>query len=181
MWYCGIANGKMEGLIDPSSSFTNTWLICPDIFPEIYLEIYYMWKNYILLIRLLRGIVKQIVNIDISDSAWTQASLPVHSSGLGIRRAVHLAPSAFLASTAAFSDLIQQILPERMSGAQCIFRTMLLISSQSHEALLPEGIESFRQRSWDTPLVQATYNQLLSAAQSEASQGFFSSWNSERI
>ena len=58
---------------------------------------------------------------------------------------------------------------------------MLLINSQSHEALLPEGIESFRQRSWDTPLVQAAYNQLLSAAQSEASQGFFSSWNSERI
>ena len=178
MWYCGIANGKMKGLIDSSSSFTKTWLICPDIFPEIYLEIYYMWKNYILLTRLQRGLVKQTANI---DSAWTQASLPVHSSGLGIWRAVYLAPSAFLASTAACSELTQQILPERLSGVQCIFRIMLLISSQSHEALLPKGIESFWQRSWNTPLVQAAYNQLLSAAQSEASQAFFSSWNLERI
>ena len=31
-----------------------------------------------------------------------------------------------------------------------------------------EGIESFRQRSWDTVLVQAAYNQLLSDALSEA-------------
>ena len=42
--------------------------------------------------------------------------------------------------------------------------------SQSREASSPEGIESFRQISWYTPLVQASYKQLLSDAQSEDSR-----------
>ena len=42
--------------------------------------------------------------------------------------------------------------------------------SQSHEASPPDGIESFWQISWDSPLVRAAYNQLLSNTQSEASQ-----------
>ena len=47
--------------------------------------------------RLQRGLVSEIVNVDLSDSTWTPASLPVHSGGLGIRSAVPLTPSAFLA------------------------------------------------------------------------------------
>ena len=46
---------------------------------------------------------------------------------------------------------------------------MLLICGQSHEASPLEGIETFQQISWDAPLIQAAYNQLLSDAQSEAS------------
>ncbi len=95
--------------------------------------------------------------LDLSDSTWTQASLPVHSGGLGIRSTVQLAPSAFLASAAVCSDLIHQILLERLSGVKCTFQDDALdMWSQSHKALPPEGIESFRQISWDTPLVQAT-------------------------
>ena len=40
----------------------------------------------------------------IDEATRTQASLPVKSGGLGIRSAVQLAPSAFLASAAAISD-----------------------------------------------------------------------------
>ena len=42
--------------------------------------------------------------------------------------------------------------------------------SQSLEASLFEVIESFWQISWNTPLVQAAYNQLLNNARSEASR-----------
>ena len=41
--------------------------------------------------------------------------------------------------------------------------------SQSHEASLPEGIDSFQLISWDSPSVQTAYNQPINAAQSEAS------------
>ena len=41
-----------------------------------------------------------------NESAWTQATVPMKFGGLGIRSAVQLAPSAFLASTAASSALI---------------------------------------------------------------------------
>ena len=54
---------------------------------------------------------------------------------------------------------------------QCNFQDDALdMWSQSQEASSPEEIESFRQISWDTSLVQAAYNQLLSDAQSEVSQ-----------
>ena len=120
--------------------------------------------------RLQRGLVSETVNFDLSDCVWTCASLPVHSEGHGFRSAVLLAPSAFLASAATCSDLSYQILLERLSGLQCTFQDLALdMWSQSYEASSPEGIESFLQISWITPLVQTAYNQLLSDAQAEAS------------
>ena len=84
--------------------------------------------------RLQRGLVSEIVNVDLSNSAWTLASLPVHSGGHRIRSAVQLASSAFLASAAAYSDFIYQTLPERLSGVQCTFQDDAInIWSQSHE------------------------------------------------
>ena len=61
----------------------------------------------------LRSISSDILNIHFpdGDSTWIQVTLPVHAGGLGIRRAVQLAPSAFLASAAACSDLVYQIVP----------------------------------------------------------------------
>lgn len=44
-----------------------------------------------------------------NDRAWAQATLPVKFGGLGVRRAVHRAPSSYLASTAATSDLVSAI------------------------------------------------------------------------
>ena len=66
--------------------------------------------------NLQRLILGDITNIRLNDDdlAWAQASLPVGAGGLGIRSAVQLAPSAFLASAAGSSDLIHQILPPQM-------------------------------------------------------------------
>ena len=58
------------------------------------------------------GDLSTILNVDLdNDSAWLQATLPVRAGGLGIRRAVQLASSAYLASAAGCSALIQEILP----------------------------------------------------------------------
>ena len=61
---------------------------------------------------LLRSVLSRIPNVSLEkESEWFQAILPVAMGGLGIRRAVQLAPSAFLASAAGCSDLIHQLLP----------------------------------------------------------------------
>ena len=56
----------------------------------------------------LKSIVSRITNIhfEANNPAWSQATLPVGVGGLGIRSAVQLAPSAFLASAAATRDLV---------------------------------------------------------------------------
>ena len=66
--------------------------------------------------NMLKPILSGIVNIrfTVDDPAWTQATLPVKNGGLGIRRAVQLAPSAYLASAAACSELVSHILPPRL-------------------------------------------------------------------
>ena len=52
-----------------------------------------------------------ILNVEMSDHQWNQASLPVKDGGLGIRSAVLLAPSAFLATAAGTTDLQGRIRP----------------------------------------------------------------------
>ena len=65
---------------------------------------------------LLKSITSKIINIRFGedDSAWVQATLLVRCGGLAIRSAVQLAPSAFLASAAACSDLAHQIVPAHL-------------------------------------------------------------------
>ena len=46
---------------------------------------------------------------DTCTSAWIQATLPVSAGGIEIRRAVQLAPSAFLASTAGTRSIIYDV------------------------------------------------------------------------
>ena len=67
----------------------------------------------------LRSILSSITNTYLveSSSVWTQATLLVSYGGLGIRSAVQLAPSAFLASAAGSSDLVHQILPSHFQDS----------------------------------------------------------------
>ena len=64
----------------------------------------------------LRNGLSAILNVDMSDNQWLQASLPVRDGGLGIRSAVMLAPSAFLASAAGTTELKALILPPTVSN-----------------------------------------------------------------
>ncbi len=61
---------------------------------------------------LLRSILSDVTNICLDEeSVWSQASLPERAGGIGIRKAVQLAPSAYLASAAGCDELVRQILP----------------------------------------------------------------------
>jgi len=50
--------------------------------------------------KILRAGLCTILNVDLNEDQWLQASLPVADGGLGIRSAQMLAFSAFLASAA---------------------------------------------------------------------------------
>ena len=115
---------------------------------------------------LLMSTVSSIANIHFEDPAWSQAILPVRSGGLGIRSAVQLAPSAFLASAAACSELITHILPPHLS---CSTSTphqdeALSLWSRGHDTPPPEGTARYRQKAWDSVRVVASVDNLLEDA-----------------
>ena len=115
----------------------------------------------------LRNCVTRTFNVQMSDDQWLQASFPVNKGGLGIRTATSLAPSAFSSSSAATSVLQSMILNDR-------FMETTISEIQAHTAWkslsnidTPSGIEAYRQKSWDKPVVEALFNDLLSNLSSD--------------
>ena len=109
---------------------------------------------------LCRGLSK-IFNVDLNDSQWTQASLPVQMCRLGVRSTRILAPSAFLALAAATLSLQNAILPETLRDTE---DTMISFTLAIWKTLTPnaEPIDRMRhiQRAYDTPLAQSGYTHL---------------------
>ena len=111
------------------------------------------------------------IHLSNDHSAWTQAVLPVRHGGLGIRSAVQLAPSAFLASAAASSILVHQILPPQFSDSVLpSFQEALALWTNSCNQSPPEGITSYHQKSWDIPTILAIKEDLLNSATNKTSK-----------
>ena len=119
--------------------------------------------------RLLRSLLSIILNINLDhDGSWLLATLPVRDGGLGVHRAVQLAPSAFLASAAGCSSLIREILPPCLHA--CVdphIELALTAWRQSHSESSPSLPEASHQRVWDAPLIAATITSLLDGAPSQ--------------
>ena len=89
---------------------------------------------------------------------WLQASLPVRSGGIGIRSAIQLAPSAYLASAAGCKDIIYHLIP---SFSACSFVDLALQDwSTGHNHSPPLGTDAVKQKFWDKPRVDS-YKKLL--------------------
>ena len=114
----------------------------------------------------LRTILTSIVNVRLDDvSAWLQASLPVRAGGIGIRRTVQLAPSAYLASATGCSELVHQILPPHLlDNPDPHFEAALDLWREGHPHPPPIHPASCAQRKWDAPRIEATFNSLLESA-----------------
>ncbi|KAL5505800.1 hypothetical protein EMCRGX_G007305 [Ephydatia muelleri] len=101
----------------------------------------------------LRATICSSFNIHLteSDPSWIQSILPVNCGGLGIRSAVQLAPSAFLASAAASSELAHMILPTNMQQTQLSYvDEALVIWSQGCQEQPLTGFAAHHQKSWDS-------------------------------
>ena len=113
----------------------------------------------------LRNMLSSITNTFLDDRAWLQASLPVKSGGLGIRSAVHLAPSAYLASFAGCRELTFTILPPRFQESPLsLWDSAIAEWSTGHNESPPSGPMSHRQKSWDLPRVSSIAAELLATA-----------------
>ena len=115
----------------------------------------------------LRSIVSAITNTYFgeNDLAWTQASLPVKFGGLGIRCAVQLAPSAFLASAAASADLIPHLVPPRLRNSSTPHLEEARMQwSLGHGLSPPEGSAQQLHKAWDTLKASGIAESLLESA-----------------
>lgn len=115
--------------------------------------------------EILRTGLSRLLNVDLSDDQWKQASLPVHKGGLGVRSACMLAPSAYLASAAATLDLQDIILAPVMPTIGTDSTLDGALSSWRVMSNADEPIDSCRriQRAWDEPVAENTFQQLLSS------------------
>ena len=101
----------------------------------------------------LRSGLSAVINCDLTELAWIQASLPIRDGGLGVRSVVLLGPSAFLASAAATLTLQNVILGE------CVVRpdpNLTLTLTRWMEMFNSTPIDetlSTRQRSWDAAAI----------------------------
>jgi hypothetical protein len=121
--------------------------------------------------KLVRSTLSKTINVDITDAGWAQASLPVRWGGLGVRSAVMLASSAYLASAAGTSDLVFSLLPQRLQLVphDSIARALNVWSASSGSAA-PLAPLSTRQRSWDEPCCQRVFDALLNASTDDVSR-----------
>ena len=116
----------------------------------------------------LREALSAILNVDLNDDQWAQASLPVRNGGLGIRSAQMLAPSAFLASAASTLELQQSILPSSI-------QTQVDKSTESAEiswaalsgASKPAGQQCCIQKAWDGLVSAKQVTHLLSSTSND--------------
>ena len=100
--------------------------------------------------KTLQNGLSAILNVEMSDNQWSQASLPVKDGGLGSQSAVLLAPSAFLTSAAGTTDLQGRILPSTIafipdSSVQSSPTTWQFRSRST----APLGTAAHIQRNWD--------------------------------
>ena len=114
----------------------------------------------------LRHLVCVILNVPLDDnSAWLQASLPVRSGGIGIRRSMQLAPSVFLASAACCSELIPLILPPPLpTSSDPLVEEALSLWQATHDNPPPSYPSSHHQHIWDSAVVEASFNALMVSA-----------------
>lgn len=99
----------------------------------------------------LRSGVEKILNVELDDVQWKQATLPIRDGGLGIRQVSMLASSAYLASAASTKSLGSTILG--MEDWNDEYKNQILSARGS---TLPVGNAQAltKQSAWDRPLIE---------------------------
>ena len=103
-------------------------------------------------------ITSSITNNSLCNASpvWIQASLPIREGGLGIRSAVQLILSAFLASAAGCSSQVSQILQSQLQEVSLVARDEAFqYWSRGHVSPPPPECLTHRQREWDSLRVKA--------------------------
>ncbi|XP_072938410.1 uncharacterized protein [Epargyreus clarus] len=105
-----------------------------------------------------------LFNCQISDRAWTQASLPIRYGGLGVRKISSVSLPAFLSSTHSTQDLVSKILSKSLMNCDVAYMSeaksawVMACPNQNFPKLLNV------QKLWDEPLCKLTYELLLNTS-----------------
>ena len=100
----------------------------------------------------IRDSLSAILNVDLDEKRWLQASLPVRWGGLGVRSVVSLAPSAYLASAACTAELKSTLLPAHLRDVDDSGVAVSLPVWKRHSSSPPPSSpSSLAQRNWDDP------------------------------
>ena len=83
----------------------------------------------------IRETLQLILNIELSDNAWNQATLPVKNGGTGIRLVTQVALPVYLSSIASSDHQILQLLPPRWHG-----------TAGSNDQLFIDAVDTWRER-----------------------------------
>ena len=117
--------------------------------------------------ELLRDALCLILNVSLDNDRWRQASLPVKAGGLGIRRVEQVAPSAYLASSAASKTLITSMLPTRLQVQDQGISVALCVWHLQGGRDVITGEDAKKQKSWDNVLVKCDQTTLLERAEDQ--------------
>lgn len=110
----------------------------------------------------LRIALSSILNVSLDTNQWIQASLPVKSGGLGIRKATDLAAPAFLASFYTTSNLQDNLLVNLSpKPVDTYFEQFRQEWTSTHNCPLPPYHLAVKQSSWSKPIIDASKEELV--------------------
>ena len=115
--------------------------------------------------EIMRMSLVKILNIQMSDRIWNQATLPVSKGGLGVRPAMEIALSGFSSSVYASTKTVQSILPSLNTtnkNLQIAFRKW---KEKSNTMTQPE--KPNYQSEWDKAMYEQRFEELLYSATSD--------------
>jgi hypothetical protein len=113
-----------------------------------------------------------VLNIQLTDEAWEQATLPTSSGGIGVRKASQVALPAFLSSVVSSQPLVTELLPGRLHTI-CGTDDPLFIAAVSEwqcrtDTTAVQPTFHATQKGWDKTLVEVQESKVLSAAHDQA-------------
>lgn len=105
--------------------------------------------------------IESILNIRLSEQAWTQASLPIRYGGLGTRKISSISLPAFLASIHSTSDLAGKIL-KASPATNCEIACLVEATNAWLAGPSPNFPSRLKiQRAWDTIASESIQNSLI--------------------
>ncbi|XP_047992700.1 uncharacterized protein LOC125231302 [Leguminivora glycinivorella] len=114
--------------------------------------------------RELRVTLEMVLNVELSNTQWVQAALPIRYGGLGIRAVEGLGLVAFLASAHGAADLVARIYPEYGGNFPVSYVSDALAQWSDTIPCGKRPDNPVIQKQWDDILSKRVYDSLVGGA-----------------
>lgn len=130
-----------------------------------------IWKFHNILNNIdnvLKNFLSKLLNINLDENMFIQASLPIRFGGLGIRKISSVSLPAFLSSVYSVKDLVGKILNPSHGDLEISHLAEARNAwCEQCPSILPPITET-SQKLWDEPLCKTVYNTLLTSSNTVA-------------